>query len=84
MAAKKEPRPSRVTPHEFEPDLGLDPEPWVPLDERDERGPRRFCRCGLLGEPGDARHPIPQPDPAVVAAALERDAEILGEREVGS
>jgi hypothetical protein len=59
---------------------------------RDDRVPadwygRRWCLCGVPGEPGDQRHPADAPalhpptDQAVVEqAALERDAAILGER----
>jgi hypothetical protein len=60
------------------------------LDERvpaDWHG-RRWCLCGVPGEPGDHRHPADAPplhlptDQAVVEqAASERDAAILGERE---
>jgi len=34
---------------------------------------RRTCRCGLLGEPGDAHHTVPEPEAdARSAAAGER------------
>jgi hypothetical protein len=32
----------------------------VPPDPLDRTG-RRVCRCGLLGEPGDAHHTLPEP-----------------------
>ena len=38
-----------MKPHLFRPD------PELPADSRG----RRVCRCGLLGEPGDARHTLP-------------------------
>lgn len=85
MAPKKEPPRTQVDPHDFDPD----PDPTMveyltPREVRKHRPRRRYCRvCKLPGEPGDDRHPLPSPDPEIVAAALERDAEILGERPVG-
>lgn len=70
-----EPRPSKVPPHRF------DEDPNVPPDH----GRRRWCRCGLPGEPGDERHPVDADPlhstvmPPVPAAALEQDARRLGE-----
>jgi hypothetical protein len=77
---------SRVPPHHFEPDEQLGAESYVPQSRRGL--PRRWwCRwCGLLGEPGDARHPVgalppPEPDPVAAAAWRAHDHEVLGERE---
>jgi hypothetical protein len=77
---------SRVPPHHFEPDEQLGAESYVPQARRCL--PRRWwCRrCGLLGEPGDARHPVgalppPEPDPVLAQAARQRDQAVLGERE---
>lgn len=56
--------------------------PYVGDGVTDHRGHDRCADCGL-----DEGHAVHQPDPvdpSIVAAALERDAEILGEREVGS
>lgn len=84
--ATKPPAPSRVTPHQFDPDEAMGVEAWVPLAERG-RPPRRWCRhCGLLGEPGDERHPnaaLPPPpvDPATAAAWRAHDEQIWGEHE---
>ncbi|MFI6161708.1 hypothetical protein ACIA59_17395 [Micromonospora haikouensis] len=62
-------------------------DPDIGLDHRQ----RATCQsCGRVGEPGDVRHTPPpapapsarrRPSPEVVAAALERDAAILGERD---
>lgn len=40
---------SKLNPHPFQAD------PDLPADSRG----RRVCRCGLLGEPGDAHHAMP-------------------------
>ena len=42
---------SRVKPHLFTAD------PDVPADQNG----RQVCRCGLLGEAGDAHHTLPDP-----------------------
>lgn len=44
---------THVPPHPFVAD------PDVPPDPLDRTG-RRVCRCGLLGEPGDAHHTLPE------------------------
>lgn len=68
-------RPPSRAPHAFEPD------PEVAADFHG----RRWCRCGLPGEPGDDRHPhgaLPIADrqyPPTPAAAAEIDARRLGE-----
>jgi hypothetical protein len=69
--------PPRVPAHAFAADERV-PADWYG---------RRWCLCGVPGEPGDQRHPVDAPalhlptDQAVVeAAAAERDAAILGER----
>lgn len=70
---------SRRRPHRFVPDLEVGRE-YQPLHRR-RHGltPRAWCaRCGLPGQPGDARHPTM--DPGLLAAAAERDERILGER----
>ncbi|GGK89417.1 hypothetical protein [Mangrovihabitans endophyticus] len=73
------PRPDRVRPH-----------PHVADDDvpADHRGRRRCTTCGLMSQAGDPRHPItplppppPRFDPELVAAAAEREAAILGERD---
>jgi hypothetical protein len=69
----REPRPSQVPEHAF------DPDPAVPA-EHDGRG---FCQwCSVAGEPGDARHPhgAPQMRPPVPDEAAEVAARILGEK----
>ena len=54
---------SAVRPHLFVPD------PDVPPDHNG----RGTCRCGLVGEPGDAHHTMPEPvDDAASRAAGER------------
>ncbi|MCH7229598.1 hypothetical protein L0U85_01785 [Glycomyces sp. L485] len=74
---------SRVRPHAFEDDAELQ-DPYVPCDRRDD-GPRRWCaRCGLPGEPGDARHPPDAEDAQrrhedFLAAAAEVDRRRTGE-----
>jgi hypothetical protein len=49
------------------------PDPDLPADHNG----RRTCRCGLLGEPGDAHHTVP--------VMSERDAQerAAGERSEG-
>ena len=78
--ATRRPPASRVRPHRFVVD---EHEP------RDYRN-RAVCRlCRLLGEPGDSRHPLNPPappaprrwTPALVEAAREREAALLGERD---
>jgi hypothetical protein len=72
-------RRNSVPPHRFDLDDRIPPD-WAD---------RRWCVCGLPGEPGDDRHPVdarplgaPRPDPSVVEeAGRARDAAILGERE---
>jgi len=45
------------------------PDPDLPADHQG----RRTCRCGLVGEPGDAHHTVPEPEAdARSAAAGER------------
>lgn len=60
---------THVPPHPFVAD------PDVPPDPLDRTG-RRACRCGLLGEPGDAHHTLPPP----VDDARSRAAGEGGER----
>lgn len=48
MTGQRAPK-SRVRPHLFVPD------PTVPADQNG----RQVCRCGLLGEAGDAHHTLP-------------------------
>jgi hypothetical protein len=71
-----------VPQHEFVPDLDLPLEPYVSAARRAAGlGARRFCaRCGLPGEPGDERHPVPAVDAERAAAAAEIDRRVLGER----
>lgn len=81
MAAKKEPKPALCRGPRFEPDPTTPPAP-LPIADRGTRDPLPVCRwCGRSGEPGDAAHPLPEPNPALVAAALEQDRARLGERE---
>ena len=48
------------------------PDPDLPADHQG----RRTCRCGLLGEPGDAHHTVAEAvDDARSAAAGERSEE---------
>ncbi|WP_428964492.1 hypothetical protein [Micromonospora fluostatini] len=64
-----------------------DPDPDLPPDHRD----RQVCRtCRRVGTPDDAGHTPPAPtrstrtrppSPDLLAAARDRDAAILGERE---
>lgn len=85
MATKKEPPHTAVPPHDYNPDPDPKMVEYLPPSLRRKRKPRRYCvHCRLPGEPGDARHPIPQPDPAVVAEAREWDEAVLGERGVGA
>lgn len=59
------PAKSHVTPHPFVAD------PDLPADPYDGR---RTCRCGLLGEPGDAHHTVPPPtEDGQMRAAGERN-----------
>jgi hypothetical protein len=45
-------------------------DPDVPADHRG----RRACVCGLLGEPGDPHHTLPDiPEQAIVAARYEHE-----------
>lgn len=64
MSARRQPARSSVRPHPFTPD------PRVPADWRG----RQVCqRCRLLGQSGDARHPVPTyPDTPPEVAAIER------------
>lgn len=71
-------RPPRVPVHAFAVDERV-PADWYG---------RRWCLCGVPGEPGDHRHPVDAPPlrpptaPDVIAqAAQQRDAAILGERD---
>lgn len=60
-------------------DLGLR-DRYVPAARR---GPQRWCaRCGLPGEPGDARHP--EPDAQLLAEAAALDARIVGDRDLAA
>jgi hypothetical protein len=70
---------SRVHPHQHNPD------PDIPADHR---GHQRCSTCGLMGRQGDAHHPNSPPLPVARpltaeqrAAARDRDAAILGERD---
>jgi hypothetical protein len=62
----KPPR-SKVTPHVFQPDPDVPPDPL-------SRNAREVCRtCHLLGQPGDAHHTMPEPvEDAQSRAAGER------------
>lgn len=72
-------RRNGLPPHLFTADARIPPD-WAN---------RRWCVCGVPGEPGDDRHPAdalplgaPAPSRAVVEdAARARDAAILGERD---
>lgn len=83
--AAKEPRPTTVEPHDFDPDPDPAMVEWLtPREIRQGKPRRRYCRvCKLPGEVGDDRHPLPVPDPEIVAAAREHDAAVLGERPIG-
>lgn len=65
----------RIAPHAFERD------PTMPVDFDGTR----WCRCGLPGEAGDARHPLDAPPliarvfPPPPPGAREIDDRILGE-----
>ncbi|MBM0205062.1 hypothetical protein JNW90_19890 [Micromonospora sp. STR1s_5] len=70
-------RPARpaVLPHPFVQQDGVPPDPWSRLAP---------CqKCHKLGKPGDAQHPdaATAETPPAVAAALDLEARILGERE---
>ncbi|MDQ7910760.1 hypothetical protein RB614_40345 [Phytohabitans sp. ZYX-F-186] len=66
-----------MRPHPFELDDDLSTE-YVTSDRR-EAGPRGWCRrCGLPGEPGDARHSAREVQRLADAAELDRRR--LGER----
>lgn len=75
----KQPKPSRVHPHQFVQDPDMPP---------DHRG-RHTCKtCRIVGQPGDPHHPAAPPlpparplAPDLAAAAHARDAAILGEKE---
>lgn len=55
---------TKLPPHVFVVD------PDVPADHQG----RHACRCGLIGEPGDAHHTLPEvPEQAVVAARYEHE-----------
>jgi len=41
------------------------PDPDLPADHQG----RRTCRCGLVGEPGDAHHTVPEPEADARSAA---------------
>ncbi|MDG4768755.1 hypothetical protein [Solwaraspora sp. WMMD792] len=73
---RRTPARSRVPPHLHQATRDL---------PADHRGRRVCVVCGLLGEPGDAHHPITLPttpvSPVLAAAAAARDAAILGERD---
>ncbi len=57
---------SKVRPHPFLPD------PDIPADQAG----RLVCRCGLVGEPGDAHHTMPEPVQDVrLRAAGDREAD---------
>lgn len=46
-------------------------DPDLPADQRG----RRVCRCGLLGEPGDAHHEMPDvPEQAEMRRRYETEA----------
>lgn len=48
------------------------PDPDVPPDQNG----RHACRCGLVGEPGDAHHALPDaPVDAMQRAAGDREAD---------
>lgn len=83
--ATKDPKPTKVPVHEFDPDPEL--VEYEPIPRRAEsRELRHYCRtCGLLGEPDDARHSVaadlePE-DPRVVEAWRAHDDAVLGERD---
>lgn len=54
------PKPSKVAPHPFAAD------PDVPADSRGHQ----VCRCGLIGEPGDPHHTMPERPPEADAREL--------------
>ncbi len=56
---------SAVRPHLFVPD------PDVPADHNGHRA----CRCGLIGQPGDAHHTLPDPPPDARSAAAGEGSE---------
>lgn len=80
-ARRKAPAVSKVKPHQME-QVDADGMP-VPADLNG----RSYCgRCGVFGEPGDARHPLDAPPmpraalPATPEPARLIDARIQGER----
>lgn len=44
---------TKVPPHVFAANLEIPP----------DRDGRQVCRCGLIGEPGDSHHTMPEPAP---------------------
>ena len=79
MIAQRARTVSRVHPHQHAPDADIPP---------DHRGNQRCRTCGLMGRQGDGHHPDAPPlpparplTPDMAAAAHDRDAAILGERD---
>jgi hypothetical protein len=87
MARRRPPANSRVPAHRFVDDPEA-AERYVPVERRwAGSGPRRWCRrCGLPGQPGDARHPVDArgeqllEEAAAVAARITGDRDLVGAR----
>lgn len=80
MARRRPPARSRVPPHRFvdAPELV---DRYVPAARR-HSGPRRWCRCGLPGEPGDHRHPLDPRTEQLLEEASAIAARITGDRDL--